>query len=170
MHNYWRIHILSSWGIILPVSFCSLFCARLTMSWEASPVEARSSTSFFQLLQSIWCYIYPLVFQPSRDWWAFILCSQFSTAISAAIITVYLRLCEHMWRFPRQITRTRNGTAGAQSMCVFYANRCCGLTFLSSRIFPSSSLMMLPLNLGRNNALIIVVTICCAFIECQVLC
>lgn len=49
--------------------------------------------------------------------------SNFPTAISAAIITVYLQLYEHMWYFSRYIIRTRNEVAGVQRKCTLYVNR-----------------------------------------------
>lgn len=63
--------------------------------------------------------------------------SNFSAAISVAMITGHLRLCEHVWRFARQITRTRDGLPGAQSICTFNVNRCYRQTLLSSWTVPS---------------------------------
>lgn len=102
------------------MSFRHLFYSHVNTSWEISPVQAYSSPSFFYLLQSMLGYGLLIVFQTPPYIYIF---SNFSTAISAAIITVRLRLCELIRCFSRQVTRTRNGIAGAQTVCVFYVKR-----------------------------------------------
>jgi hypothetical protein len=53
--------------------------------------------------------------------------------------------CENMWRFSRQMKKTRNGVAHAQSMCTFHADKWCGRQlFLPFWTFSSALLHVVP--------------------------
>lgn len=107
------------------------------MSWEASPwrhwLQLIHLTTAGPRLWIAHCFPATLLLMGIYSF------SNFSIAISVAMITGHLHLCEHVWLFARQITRTRDGLPGAQSMRTFDINRCCRQTLLPSWTVPSLS-------------------------------